>query len=166
MFESGRGYLLPFVLLFIAISAVLLYPVPCLEVRGLRSSERLLLRKVSPGDQFEFHYIHSVDGNPVSGSFVVTSRHTIKPIETCFLSYAPGLPSTEGKVVRERGKIVARIEAEEMRAFSFFVSPMVRPSLKFKEESLDLSLLREGEVVSVEVKKHPIGRTLFRYGRE
>jgi len=163
MFGRQWGYLL---LMVILVSAVLLYPVSYLEVRGKRDSQPLLLKKVSPGDRFEFRYIHSVDKTPVSGFFVVTTRCTLKPIETRFLSYGPGLPSMEGKVVLETGEIVAKVEVEEMKQFSFFVSPMTNPSLIFKNERLDFSSLKEGEVIRVEVKKYPMGGIFLRHGRK
>jgi len=155
-----------FILLILVILAIFLYPVSCLEVRTEKEPQILLLKKVSPGEQFEFRYIHSVDRTPVSGKFLITSKKMIKPIETRFLSYGPGLPTTGSKVIVEKGVMKARPEAEEMRQFSFFVSPITHQSLIFKNERLDFSSMKEGEVVAVEVKKYRIGRILLEYGRK
>lgn len=155
-----------FILLILVILAISLYPVSFLEVRMEREPQILLLKKVSPGEQCEFRYIHSVDKTPVFGFFLITPERTIKPVETHFLSYGPGLPSTEGKVAVEKGMIIAKPEVEGMKRFSFFVSPITHQSLIFKNERLDFSSMKEGEVIAVEVKKYPIGRILLKYGRK
>lgn len=161
MKKRNWGYLL-----LILILATLLYPLSFLEVRTEKGGQILLLKKVSSGDQFEFRYIHSVDRTPVSGSFLITSRRTFKPIETRFLSYGPGLPSAEGKVSHEGGKIIAKPDVEEMERFSFFVSPFTHQSLIVKNERLDFSLFREGEVVTVTIKRYPLGEGILRHGRK
>jgi len=160
MFRVKWIYLLPLFFL-----AVFLYPVPVLEVKAKKSDQILFLRKVSPGDQFEFQYIHSVEKIPVAGLFVVTPKRLIKPIETQFPSHGPGLPFMGGEVVLEKGIMRAGAEVGEMKQFSFFVSPFTRQSLIFKNQKLDLSTVKEGEVVTVVVKKYPIGRVLFKHGR-
>jgi len=161
MFEKRWGYLL----IILLILAGLLYPLPFLEVKTEEGSQILLLKRVSPGDQFEIRYIHSVDKTPVSGFFLVTSKRTIKPIETHFKSYGPGLPSTEGKMNVEKGVLIAKPEVEALEQFSFFVSPFTHQTLMFKNERLDFSSIKEGEVIRVKVKQYPIGGVLFRYGR-
>jgi len=153
-------------LLVILILAIFLYPISFLEVRTEKGGQVVFLKKVSPGEQFEFRYIHSVDRTPVVGFFLITSNRTIKPIETQFFSYGPGLPSTEGKVYREGGKIIAKSDAGEMGCFSFFISPFTDQSLIIKNERLDFSSLKEGEVVNVAVKRYPLGERIFRHGRK
>jgi len=165
----GRRYLMGkrkwAYLLLILILAILFYPVSFLEVRAEKDRQVFLLKKVSPGDQFEFRYIHSVDRTPVSGFFLITPERTIKPVETHFLSYGPGLPSMEGKVIVEKRAIIAAPEVEGLKQFSFFVSPFTEQSLVFKKERIDFSSMKEGEVVTVGVARYPIGRMLFKYGR-
>ncbi len=151
-------------LLIFLLLALLLYPITVLEVREEREGKILVREKVSPGDRFEFRYVHSVDRTPVSGLFVITPKHMIKPIETRFSSYGPGLPSMEGKVDRGTGELVARVEVQETKEFSFFVSPMTHPSLVLKGSAFDFSSLREGNVVRMEVRKYPLGGMLIPYG--
>jgi len=165
MGKKKWGYLL-FILLILVILAIFLYPVSCLEVRTEKEPQILLVKKVSSGEQFEFYYIHSVDKTPVSGHFLITSKGMIKPIETHFLSYGPGLPSVEDKVIIEKGRMKARPEVEEMKQFSFFVSPFTNQCLVFKGERLDFSSVKEGEVITVEVKHYPVGGLIFRHGRK
>ena len=160
MKKRNWGYLLAILIL-----AILVYPISFLEVRTEKGGQILFLKKVSPGDRFEFRYIHSVDKTPVYGFFLITSKRTIKPVETYFLSYGPGLPSMEGKVVVEKGAIVAAPEVEELKRFSFFVSPFTKQSLIYKNERIDFSSMREGEIITVGVRRYPIGRMLFNYGR-
>lgn len=161
MFRTKWRYLLP-----IFFFAVFFYPVLILEVKAKKSDQILFQRRVSPGDRFEFQYTHSVSKTPVSGFFLVTSKRTIKPIETHFESYGPGLPSVEDKVIIEKGRMKARPEVEEMKQFSFFVSPFTNQCLVFKGERLDFSSVKEGEVITVEVKHYPIGGLIFRHGRK
>lgn len=161
MLNKNWRYLLPIFFL-----AVFFYPVLVLEVRTGESGKILFYKKVSSGDQFEFYYIHSVDKTPVSGQFLITSKEMIKPIETHFLSYGPGLPSVENEVIIEKGTMKARPEIEEMKQFSFFVSPFTHQFLIFRGERLDFSSMKEGEVIIVEVKKYPIGGLIFRHGRK
>ncbi len=153
-------------LLLILILAPLLYPLSFLEVRTEKGGRVLLLKKVSPGDQFEFRYIHSVDRTPVSGFFLITSKRTFKPIETHFLSYGPGLPSTEGKTSRGGREIIAKPDVEEMERFSFFVSPFTHQSLIVKNERLDFTSFKEGEVVTVTIKRYPLGGRILRHGKK
>lgn len=160
MFEKSWRYLL---LLFFL--AFFFYPVDVLEVRTKKSEEILLRRKVSPGDEFQFQYTHSVSKAPVSGRFLITSRRMIKTIETQFFSYGPGLPSAGEGVMIEKGTIKAITDAEEMEQFSFFVSPFTDQTLKFKERKVDFLSLKEGEVVVIEVRQYPIGG-YYIYGRQ
>jgi len=139
--------------------------VDTLEVRNEKDGRVIFSRKVSPGEGFEFSYIHSVDKTPVTGHFLISSKGMIKPVETQFLSYGPGLPSTEGKVIVEKGVMKARPEIEEMKRFSFFVSPFTNQCLIIKGERLDFSSMKEGERVTIGVKQYPIGRILFKHGR-
>jgi hypothetical protein len=160
MLKRSWGYLLP-----IFFFAGFFYPVLILEVRTGKDGNTLFYKKVSTGDQFDFHYIHSVDRTPVSGQFLITSKKMIKPIETRFLSYGPGLPTTGSKVVMEKGVLKARPDVEEMSQFSFFVSPFTNQYLECKGQRLDFSKMREGEVIIVEVKQYPIGGLIFKNGR-
>jgi len=160
MFKVKWKYLLPLFFL-----AVFFYPVHVLEVGTKKSEEILLRRRVSPGDEFQFQYTHSVSKTPVSGRFLITSKRMIKNIETQFFSYGPGLPSTGEGVAIEKGALKAITDAEEMKQFSFFVSPFTNQSLKFRDRRIDFSSLKEGEVVCVEVRQYPIGE-YYLYGTE
>ncbi|NWG02366.1 MAG: DUF1850 domain-containing protein [Syntrophaceae bacterium] len=161
MNKKRWGYLLLIITL-----TILLYPFSFIEVETKKNRQTLLLKKVSPGDQFEFRYIHSVDRTPVVGFFLITSNGTIKPIETHFSSYGPGLPCTAGHVYREGEKMIAKPESEDMDCFSFFISPATNQSVTIKNERLDFSSLREGEVVKVTVKRYSWGKRMLRYGRK
>jgi len=134
-------------------------------VRGKRDGLIVFLRKVSPGEGFEFSYIHSVDKTPVTGYFLITSGKKIKPVETRFESYGPGLPSMEKDVTFEGGKIKVKTDALEMEYFSFFVSPMTGQAMIFKGERLEFSSFKEGEVMTIGVKSYPLfWEVIFRYG--
>lgn len=129
---------------------------PALEVKNEKDGRVIFSRKVSPGERFEFQYIHSVDKTPVTGYFLITSGKKIKPVETQFESYGPGLPSTEKGVTVEGGKIKVKTDSVEMEHFSFFVSPMTGQAMMFKGEKLEFSSFKEGEVMTIGVKSHPL----------
>ncbi len=136
-----------------------------LEVTSEKGKKLLFSRAISPGEGFEFSYIHSVDKTPVTGIFLVTSGKRIKPIETQFESHGPGLPSVEGGTVFEGGKIKVKTGALEMDHFSFFVSPMTQQTLVLRGERFHFSSLREGEVVTIVVRSYPLLReVMLRYG--
>jgi hypothetical protein len=152
-------------LLFIFFLAILFYPMDTLEVRNEKDGRVIFSRKVSPGEGFEFSYIHSVDKTPVTGYFLITSGKKIKPVETRFESYGPGLPSVEKDVTFEGGKIKVKTDALEMEHFSFFVSPMTRQAMIFRGERLEFSSFKEGEVMTIGVKSYPLFReVIFRHG--
>jgi len=132
-----------------------------LEVRNEKGGRVIFSRKVSPGEGFEFSYIHSVDKTPVTGYFLVTSGKKIKPVETRFESYGPGLPSVEKDVTFEGGKIKVKTDALEMEHFSFFVSAMTRQAMIFRGERLEFSSFKEGEVMTIWVKSYPLFREVI-----
>ncbi len=135
-------------------------------MRKEKGEKIIFLRKVFSGERFEFSYIHSVDKTPVLASFLITSGKRIKPLETQFESFGPGLPSMEKDVKAEGGKLRAKSEDIEMDSFSFFVSPMTQQTLRFRGERLDFSSYQEGEVISIQVKSYPLlGEVFFRHGR-
>ncbi|MDI7259488.1 MAG: DUF1850 domain-containing protein [Thermodesulfobacteriota bacterium] len=152
-------------LLFVFFLAILFYPMPTLEVRNEKDGRVIFSRKVTPGEGFEFSYIHSVDKTPVTGYFFITSGKKIKPVETRFESYGPGLPSTERDATVEGRKIKVKTNALEMEHFSFFVSPMTGQAMIFKGERLEFSSFKEGEVMAIRVKSYPLFReVIFRHG--
>jgi hypothetical protein len=152
-------------LLFVFFLAILFYPMDTLEVKNEKDGQIIFSRKISPGDGFEFFYIHSVDKTPVTGYFLVTSGRNIKPVETRFESYGPGLPSVAKDVTFEGGKIKVRTDALEMEYFSFFVSPMTGQAMMFKGERLEFSSFKEGEVMSIGVKSYPLfWEVIFKHG--
>ncbi|MGQ9646608.1 MAG: DUF1850 domain-containing protein [Thermodesulfobacteriota bacterium] len=161
MFREGWGYLL----LICLASAIFFYPLTILEVKDVKADRAIIRRKVSSGDTFEFRYIHSVEKVPVSGFFMITPRRMIQPTETQFPSYGAGLPSAGDEVKLQKDRLIAIPKSQEMEKLSFFVSPFTEPSLFFKNDRFDLSLLKEGKVVSIEVKRYPIGGMLIPYGR-
>jgi len=152
-------------LLFLFFLGILFYPINVLEVRDDRNERVLFLRRVFPGEGFEFQYIHSVDKTPVIGFFLITPAQTLKPIETQFESYGPGLPSTERGVTVEGRKIKVKTDTIEMERFSFFVSPMTKQSIVLKGERFDFSSSKEGEVITLKVRFCPLLReVLLRHG--
>jgi hypothetical protein len=161
MFRERWGYLL---LIFLVL-AVVLYPLTALEVRDEKTGKVIIRRKVSSGDTFEFRYIHSVEKVPVTGFFMITPGRMIKPTETQFPSYGAGLPSAGDEVKLQKDRLIATPRSQEMEKFSFFVSPFTQPSLVFKNERFDFSSLKEGKVITIEVKRYPIGGMLIPYGR-
>jgi hypothetical protein len=153
-------------LLFIFFLTVGLYPVDTLVVKSVKGGRVFFLRRVSPGEGFEFSYIHSVDKTPVTGYFLITSGKRIKPVETQFESYGPGLPSMERGIKAEGSKLRVRSDVGEMEQLSFFVSPTTRQVMLFKGERSDFSSLKEGEVMTIRVKSYPLFWEVFlRYGK-
>ena len=159
MLKLKWGYLL-----FIFLTAAFLYPVSILEVKSERSNQIFIRKCVSPGDRFEFKYIHSVEKIQISGFFLITSGGMIKPVETHFPSYGPGLPFMKEEVVLEKGMMKTRSEAEDLKQFSFFVSRMTKQFLVFKDKKIDFSSAKEGEIIKVKVKRYPLLGVFLKHG--
>lgn len=142
-------------LLFIFTLSLSLFPLSTLEIKR-KERGPIYLRRISPGDQFEFLYFHSVDKTPVIGYFQITPNKKIKLIETRFQSYGPGLPSAERPSQREGKDLVVKTEEIELDCFSFFVSPMTQQTINFKEDRIDFSNFKEGETITVRIAFRPL----------
>jgi hypothetical protein len=158
MLTRAWKYLLPLLLVPPA-----LYPVDVLEVRAVRSDQILLARRVRGGESFRFSYVHSVEKIPVQGSFVVTERGGLRPLETRFPSFGPGLPFAAGEVLREGREMTASDLGPELDRLSFLVSPSTSQTLSFKDSRVSFAGLTEGERVTVQVSPYPLWRILVRH---
>ncbi len=153
-------------LLFIFFLSTALFPIISLEIRDKKENRVLYSRQISSGDRFEFIYLHSVDKTPVIGYFLITPDKRIKPIETRFQSYGPGLPSTERQTLREGKELKVKSEGIVMERFSFFVSPMTSQTFIFKGDRIDFSHLQEGARIDIEVTFRPLfWEVFFSHGR-
>jgi hypothetical protein len=138
-----------------AVLAGLFYPVQIIEVRS-RQADRVILReKTNAGDIFTFAYIHSIEKIPIEGVFAVEADGALRVVETRFPSYAAGLPSqVTGK--SEDGKWMVAPGDQKLPEFSFYISPINRPSLRVGAKTLDLTnLIDSGDIVVVAVRRYP-----------
>jgi hypothetical protein len=135
--------------------AGLLYPVQTLEVRSRQADKVIFRKKTTPGDIFTFAYIHSIEKIPIEGVFAVEADGTLRVVETRFPSYAAGLPfQATGR--SEDGKWMVAPGGQKLPEFSFYISPINRPSLRMGDETLDLTnLIDSGDVVVVAVRRYP-----------
>jgi len=135
--------------------AGLFYPVQTLEVRSRQANKVIFREKTTPGDVFTFAYIHSIEKIPIEGVFAVEADGVLRVVETRFPSYAAGLPfQATGK--SEDGKWMVAPGGQKLPEFSFYISPINRPSLRTVAKTLDLtSLIDSGDVVAVAVRRYP-----------
>jgi hypothetical protein len=135
--------------------AGLLYPVQTLEVRSRQADKVIFREKTTPGDIFTFAYIHSIEKIPIEGVFAVEADGTLRVVETRFPSYAAGLPfQATGR--SEDGKWMVAPGGQKLPEFSFYISPINRPSLRMGAETLDLSnRIDSGDVIVVAVRRCP-----------
>ena len=135
--------------------AGLFYPVQTLEVRSRQANKVVFREKTTPGDVFTFAYIHSIEKIPIEGVFAVEADGALRVVETRFPSYAAGLPfQAPGK--SEDGKWMVAPGGQKLPEFSFYISPINRPSLRMEAKTLDLtSLIDSGDVVAVAVRRYP-----------
>jgi hypothetical protein len=138
-----------------AVLAGLFYPVQTLEVRSRQADKVIFREKTTPGDVFTFAYIHSIEKIPIEGVFAVEADGTLRVVETRFASYAAGLPfQATGK--SEDGKWMVAPGGQKLPEFSFYISPINRPSLRMEAKTLDLTnLIDAGDIVVVAVRRHP-----------
>jgi hypothetical protein len=135
--------------------AGLFYPVQTLEVRSRRADKVVFRGKTTPGDVFTFAYIHSIEKIPIEGVFAVEADGALRVVETRFPSYAAGVPfQATGK--SEDGKWMVAPGGQKLPEFSFYISPINRPSLRMEAKTLDLTtLIDSGDVVAVAVRRYP-----------
>lgn len=135
--------------------AGLFYPVRTLEVRSRQANKVIFREKTAPGDVFTFAYIHSIEKIPIEGVFAVEGDGALRVVETRFPSYAAGLPfQATGK--SEDGKLMVAPGGQRLPEFSFYISPINRPSLHMGAKTLDLTnLIDSGDIVVVAVRLYP-----------
>lgn len=135
--------------------AGLFYPVQTLEVRSRQANKVVSREKTTPGDVFTFAYIHSIEKIPIEGVFAVEADGALRVVETRFPSYAAGLPfQAPGKSAD--GKWMVAPGGQKLPEFSFYISPINRPSLRMGARTLDLTnLIDSGDVVAVAVRRYP-----------
>jgi len=138
-----------------AILAGLFYPVQTLEVRSRQANKVIFRAKTTPGEVLTFAYIHSIEKVPIEGVFSVEADGALRVIETRFPSYAAGLPfQAPGK--SEDGKWMVAPGGQKLPEFSFYISPINRPSLRMGAKTLDLTnLIDSGDIVVVAVRRYP-----------
>jgi len=136
--------------------AGLFYPVQTLEVRSRQANNVIFREKATPGDVFTFAYIHSIEKIPIEGVFAVEADGALRVVETRFPSYGAGLPSqVTGK--SEDGKWMVAPGGQRLPEFSFYISPINRPSLHMGAKTLDLTnLIDSGDIVVVAVRLYPL----------
>jgi len=139
----------------VVLAGLLLYPVQTIEVRSRRSDRVVFRERVSPGDRFTFAYIHSIEKIPIEGVFAVEADGALRVVETRFPSYAAGLPfQATGR--SEDGRWMVAAGGQKLPEFSFYISPINRPSLRMEAETLDLTnLIDSGDIVVVAVRRYP-----------
>jgi hypothetical protein len=76
---------------------------PTLIVRDSETGKRLYLGKISPGEKFELHYIHSVEHLPVQDLFVYKKEGLVLEQTRC-INFGAGLGYAGQGVLREEGK--------------------------------------------------------------
>ncbi len=139
----------------VTLACLLVLPVQTLEVRSRRADRVIFREQTEPGDVFTFAYIHSIEKIPIEGVFAVEADGALRVVETRFPSYGAGLPSqATGK--SEDGKWMVAPGGQKLPEFSFYISPINRPSLRMEAKTLDLTnLIDSGDVVVVAVRRYP-----------
>jgi hypothetical protein len=138
-----------------AAAGLLLFPVQTIEVRSRRSDEVVFRAETAPGNVFTFAYIHSIEQVPVEGVFVVEADGALRLAETRFPSYGAGLPP-EAAGRNADGRWMVAPGGQKLPEFSFYISPINRPSLRMGDKTLDLTnLIDSGDIVVVAVRRYP-----------
>ena len=149
-----RGFLIPLLL----VVAAAFYPLSSLEVRDIHDDRVLFMSPVPKGETFEIRYIHSVERVPVAGIFRVINGNRIEVKESIFSSYGAGLPSDTLRedVVFERKQMRVRHRNVAMEQLRLFISPFTRQQFIHSGTTIDLSSLREGDIVEIRVRRVPL----------
>ena len=158
-----RGFLIPVILSVL----IAFFPVSTLEVRDVDDNRVLFISPVSKGETFEIRYIHSVERVPVAGIFRVIEGNRIEVEESIFSSYGAGLPSDTPRedVVFEGNQMRVRHRDVAMERLRLFISPLAQQQFIHSGATIDLSSVKEGNIVEIRVGRNPLfwcwGRRLY-----
>jgi hypothetical protein len=156
-----RGFFILSIIAF-ALLAGGMVPVSVLEIKDGKSGKSLFYERAGTGDIFLFSYIHSVDKTPVEGTFLVEKGGVLRILETRFSSYGPGLPNVAGKTLRKNGWFITE-GGERLDKFKFFFSPINRPVLKFKDQSIAFGDEKEeGGLLEISIRHYPFILHVFK----
>ncbi|ADJ15574.1 DUF1850 domain-containing protein [Halalkalicoccus jeotgali] len=125
---------------------LVLSPLAATDVTALRladpqSGETLGVERVSTGDRFAIHYVHSFDKTPIHEVYEVRDEGIVQ-IREEFEYHAIGLEYTEGNQTREDGFTVLHME-RELGSFTIRVAKYTDQSLVIDGESRPLSAYTE-----------------------
>ena len=110
-----------------------------------KSGELFYARKVSVGDEFWFHYLHSVELTEVKAHFVVEPDWRLKIKETIMDSVGSGMPNDNPK------------RTQTLEEFRFFFVPQNKTKFVFEDEKfgsevIDFSNYSDGVLIEVKVE--------------
>lgn len=140
-------------------------PIKVLEVEAQKSGRTLLLKSSPIGLQLELSYIHSVEKVPVLGRFQIVEPGRLKPQETTFASFGPGLPSQEDGKTAEGWFLKKETHTPLLEELSILVSPETRQVLKIDRLKIELHKLEHGEKVRVRVRRHALAEVIWHHAK-
>ena len=162
-----KGFLIPLLL----VVAVAFFPLSSLEVRDIDNNRVLFISPVSEEETFEIRYIHSVERIPVAGIFRVIDGNRIEVKESVFSSYGAGLPfdTSREDIIFEGDRMRIRHRDVVMKRVRIFISPFTQQQFTCSGTTVDLSSLREGNIVEIKVRRIPLswywGRRCYEFLR-
>ncbi|MCU0539092.1 MAG: DUF1850 domain-containing protein [Desulfobacterales bacterium] len=151
---SARKAILASTLAVFTLVGLMLLPVRTLEVRSRHRGAVVWRAQASPGDVVTFAYIHSIEKVPVEGRFAVEADGMLRVVETRFASYGAGLPAPTERSAD--GRWLVAPGGERIPVFSFYLSPINRAHLHFKDRTLALpELLPPGDLITLGTARFP-----------
>jgi len=154
----------PVFLLCIVILSALLFPVHVFTIMDEKTGRRIHSERVSSGDRFEIHYIHSVEHMNVIGVFSINDQYKIEPLETIFPSYGAGMPflSRDEAPVGEKGNMIIKHQGIELQDLKIFISEITKQKIIFKDSRVFLyKRIQDGGIAALAVRRTPLLLTLL-----
>lgn len=153
-----------FCLLLILILMILSFPFHMITILDEKQGDYFYSALVSPDDQFEIHYIHSVEHVDVRGIFRINNDFDIEPVQTIFPSYGAGMPSRVKleDIIFDKKMMRVRHSNIKLKDLRIFISYIARQKIVFKNVQIDLcKKVGDGEIAVIEVKYRPLFFTLY-----
>ena len=128
---------------------------PVLRVDDVTRARELHREDVTPGAVLVLSYVHSSEHVTVRGTIVVQADGTLRPTETAFTGFGPGLPEPKaGDAWRRDGEmIVAAGTGQRLSELRVRVAPFTRHRLRMPSGTeIDLSAaMADGGTVRISV---------------
>jgi hypothetical protein len=113
--------------------------IPVLILENTQASGIVFIHKVSPGDTFTMHWMHSVELEPWEEIFRVDKDYGLLLDHTRFKAFGAGVPGDAGKKTMVKDGWIYFLEINQpMPNLTYGISPIAKHTFYFKDKAIKL----------------------------